>query len=47
MNVKPMDAETNLTELYDKIKNLNIKGVQFGQNAKQVPVAYGIKKLDF
>ena len=45
LEVKPWEAETDLIELAEKIKQVKIEGLTWGEGHKLVPVAFGIKKL--
>ncbi|CAM9236067.1 unnamed protein product [Ascophyllum nodosum] len=43
--VKPWDTEVDLKALFDKITNVKIDGLVWGEAHKLVPVAFGVKKL--
>ncbi|CAN0266019.1 unnamed protein product, partial [Hapterophycus canaliculatus] len=43
--VKPWDTETDLKELFGKIRETVIPGLVWGEAHKLVPVAFGVKKL--
>jgi translation elongation factor EF-1beta len=44
LDVKVWDDETNMTELEEKVRSINLDGLVWG-SSKLVPVAYNIKKL--
>ncbi|CAM9531233.1 unnamed protein product [Scytosiphon promiscuus] len=43
--VKPWDTETDLKDLFGKIRETVIPGLVWGEAHKLVPVAFGVKKL--
>lgn len=43
--IKPLDEDTNLTELAQKITQLQIDGLAWIKNWQLLPIAYGLKKL--
>lgn len=45
LEVKPYEAETNLDELFEKIKAIEIDGLVWKQDNKKEPIAYGVEKL--
>lgn len=44
LDCKPWDDETNMKELEDKVRSIEMDGLKWGQS-KLVTVAYGLKKL--
>ncbi|CAK9441196.1 uncharacterized protein LODBEIA_P50650 [Lodderomyces beijingensis] len=44
LDVKPWDDETNLDELLENVKNIQIEGLTWGAH-QWIPVGFGIKKL--
>lgn len=44
MDVKPWDDETNLDELLENLKKIEMDGLVWGAH-QWIPVGYGIKKL--
>jgi translation elongation factor EF-1beta len=44
LDVKPWDDETNMKELEDKVRSIEMDGLVWG-TSKLVPVAFNIKKL--
>jgi translation elongation factor EF-1beta len=45
LDVKPWEADTDLKMVWEKIKEYQQEGLQWGATYKLEPVAYGIKKL--
>ncbi|KAK8809828.1 hypothetical protein WA158_000771 [Blastocystis sp. Blastoise] len=45
LDVKPLEAETDLNALADKIKATQVNGLKWGEGIKIVPLAFGICKL--
>ncbi|CDJ38969.1 elongation factor 1, putative [Eimeria tenella] len=45
IEVKPNDAETDLNEIGNEIKQIQIEGLTWGENQKKVPLAFGLYKL--
>lgn len=43
--VNPLDDETNLDTLYERIHKIEMDGLVWGVDMKKVPVAFGIFKL--
>ncbi|KAF9177761.1 Translation elongation factor 1 beta [Haplosporangium sp. Z 11] len=44
LDVKPWDDETDMKELEDNVRSIEMEGLLWGQS-KLVPIGYGIKKL--
>lgn len=44
LDVKPWDDETNMKELEDSVRSIQMEGLVWG-TSKLVPVAFGVKKL--
>lgn len=45
LDVKPYEAETNLDELFEKVKGIEMDGLVWKQDCKKEPIAYGVEKL--
>lgn len=45
LDVKPYEAETNLDELFEKVKAIEMDGLVWKQDCKKEPIAYGVEKL--
>jgi elongation factor 1-beta len=45
LEVKPLELETDLDELEKLIRGIQQDGLEWGQEMRRVPVAFGIKKL--
>ncbi|KAJ2654081.1 Translation elongation factor 1 beta, partial [Coemansia sp. RSA 1285] len=43
--IKPWEAETDLNELEELVKAISLDGLTWAQKGLQVPIAFGIKKL--
>jgi elongation factor 1-beta len=43
--VKPYEAETDLDELFKKIIAIEMDGLQWKQDNKKEPIAFGVHKL--
>ncbi|KAJ1726990.1 Translation elongation factor 1 beta [Coemansia sp. Benny D160-2] len=43
--IKPWEAETDLDELEELVKAISLDGLTWAQKGLQVPIAFGIKKL--
>ncbi|CAM9634524.1 unnamed protein product [Discosporangium mesarthrocarpum] len=45
LEVKPWEAESDLKAVYAKIAQIEVPGLVWGEAFKEVPVAFGVKKL--
>jgi elongation factor 1-delta len=45
LDCKPWDDETDMKELENKVRSIEMEGLKWNQNSKLVTVAYGLKKL--
>lgn len=44
-DITPMSSETNFDEVERLIREIKIEGLDWGENAKRVPIAFGLFKL--